>query len=433
MNVERSTTKGRPCSQFLSRLRGTGSIAPILAATLFSNLVHATTYYVATDGKDSAVGTQSAPWRTIAHAVSEMDAGDTTYVKGGVYNEGLIRFRRSGTASAPIRLLAAPGVSPEIDFGVTGSGRDFRMILIQNSAGERFEIGHISIEGFEIRRGLNGIKMYSAHDITIRRNWIHDNQSQGILGDGKNVLVDRNTINQNGNLLTCKSCNKDHGIYASGTKWVIINNLIYGNQAYGIQIAGYPWCTDGQCYGGGSKYKADASYSGASDWLIANNTIAYQNYRGGIVLWMADTKNIKIINNIFYENSQKLNNRDVHGVDFLGAGSGHVIQNNIFHASGSGGTGMFGSSAREGVHYSQSANVNRSPQFVGADATMPGKPNFALAATSPAINMGQSLPATRVSFNNVSRPNGAYDVGAYEYGSGSSLQVPTAPSGFDVQ
>src|SRR6187549_386423 len=74
----------------------------------------AATYYVATTGNNSNPGTSSQPWRTIAYAVPKMVAGDTTYVKGGTYSEGLIQFLKSGTQSAPIKLLNASGQFPII-------------------------------------------------------------------------------------------------------------------------------------------------------------------------------------------------------------------------------------------------------------------------------------------------------------------------------
>lgn len=76
---------------------------------------HTATYYVDTAGSDSNPGTKTKPWRTIAHAVNTMVAGDTTYVKGGLYNEATIRFKRSGSQAAPIKLLNAPGESPVIN------------------------------------------------------------------------------------------------------------------------------------------------------------------------------------------------------------------------------------------------------------------------------------------------------------------------------
>src|SRR5205085_12016371 len=48
----------------------------------------AATYYVATTGNDANPGSLSAPWRTISVAVSRLTAGDTLYIRGGVYTSG---------------------------------------------------------------------------------------------------------------------------------------------------------------------------------------------------------------------------------------------------------------------------------------------------------------------------------------------------------
>ncbi|MCE5229057.1 DNRLRE domain-containing protein [bacterium] len=66
---------------------------------------HAATYYVATDAgaSDGNPGTQASPWRTIAHAVATVVAGDTVMIKGGNYgNEYITMSNKSGTASKPI-------------------------------------------------------------------------------------------------------------------------------------------------------------------------------------------------------------------------------------------------------------------------------------------------------------------------------------------
>ena len=180
----------------------------------------AATYYVATSGSDSADGFQDSPWKTIAHAVRQMNAGDTTFVKGGVYNEKLIRFRKSGTAEDPIKLLNAPDESPIVDFGVTKETRLVHRFEIRSGLGATTPIGWITIEGFEIAHGYDGIKFLGAHDITIRRNWIHHSMSQGILGSGKNMVIERNTISQNG------SSPLAHGLYLSGSDYVIANTAI---------------------------------------------------------------------------------------------------------------------------------------------------------------------------------------------------------------
>ena len=61
----------------------------------------ATTYYVATNGLDSAAGTLVAPFRSIQKAASVMLPGDTCYVRGGTYRE-TVTPANSGTTDQPI-------------------------------------------------------------------------------------------------------------------------------------------------------------------------------------------------------------------------------------------------------------------------------------------------------------------------------------------
>ncbi len=123
------------------------------------------------------------------------------------------------------------------------------MVLIQNAAGHKKAMGYITIEGFEVRNGWNGIKFYNLHNSSLNRNWIHHNEAQGILGQGgHHVVFDRNRVNHNGNFVGCANgkltsigtsvCNQDHGFYMAGNYYQISNNLIYANLAFGIQVNG---------------------------------------------------------------------------------------------------------------------------------------------------------------------------------------------------
>jgi hypothetical protein len=402
----------------------------IFAFFIFISSAYAATYYVATNGSDSGSGSEGAPFRTIAYAVKKMVAGDTTYVRGGTYNEKLIMFSKSGTASAPIKLLNAPGETPVINFGVNASNRLVHRIEL-NAPGAEATIGWITIEGFELGYGYDGIKFYNAHDITIRRNWIHHAIGQGILGTGKNILIDRNVISHNGD------SKLDHGMYITGSNYVITNNLIYANGSYGLQVAGYPW--DMSEYGGGGRPfsghggRPDPSYAGASGWLIANNTFAY-NGSSGIVLWQRDTVNNRIINNIFYENSVNARSgSSPQGINFYGTSGGNTVDNNLFYASGAGGAAAMGGKEGWQNKYTGSGNIinTANPNFEGASATISGVPNFKLNPGSPAIDKGQSLSQVTWDHAGGKRPFGAaFDIGAYEFGSPpDSGSPPPNPTG----
>lgn len=407
--------------------------ACLLASALLPAVpAHTATYYVATTGSNSNPGTEDKPFLTIAYAVNTMIAGDTTYVRGGTYNESGVRFRRSGTSAAPIRLLNYPGESPVLS--CTAQNLEANSFLFYNAAGWRVAIGWITLEGFEVTNCNDGIKAFNLHDSTFRRNWIHHNRNQGFLGNnGTRVVFDRNIVNHNGDFVGCTSCNKQHGFYANGTAWTVTNNLIYGNLGYGIQLN----ASSSSIYNPASH--AGPEFAASRDWIIANNTIAYNHYRGGLVIWGSTSHNARIENNIFYENAVTQSTSTANGIDFVSVtnATGIQIRNNLFYASGSGGTQAWSATgATAGVNYTQSGNIINvgAPRFVSAGATLPPSPNFALTSTSPAIDAGRSLDITKIAIDGTTRPQGrAYDIGAYEYTPDADAQSPSAPRALQVR
>ncbi len=404
----------------------------LISALLLPLATYAATYYVATMGSNSNPGTSSQPWLTIAYATAKMVAGDTTYVRGGTYNEETIQFGTSGTQSAPIKLLSAPGESPLINFI---DKHQLHRVLFQNKAGSKYPIGWITIEGFEIAHAYDGIKIYNGHDLTIRRNWIHHSEYQGILGNGTRILIDRNRINHNGGFDACvvykPRCTLDHGIYMNGTAITITNNLFFDNLAMAIQING----SKSSMYKPG--FHPGPEFAVSENWIIANNTIAYENNGPAIVVWGSTCNNARIENNIFYENYVNGSNSNTNGVSFSSATcTGILIRNNLFYASGNGGAEAWGSRATEDIHYSQSDNIvnSNAPGFSNAPATLPASPNFTLTARSPAIDAGVILTDIREAFDGTSRPQGrAFDMGAYEHKDTNGRQEPSAPKSLQAR
>ena len=76
-------------------------------------------YYVSPGGDDAGPGSKEAPFRTLAHAASLVEAGDTVYATSGVYYEGDLFAGLEGEADRPIIFAAAEGEKPIIDGSVT--------------------------------------------------------------------------------------------------------------------------------------------------------------------------------------------------------------------------------------------------------------------------------------------------------------------------
>lgn len=144
----------------------------------------AATYIVdnrSSQASDKNPGSESLPWKTIQKAANVMVAGDTVYVKQGVYSEvhsispesdlpGL-KPQHSGEPDKPIIYAAFAGHTPILDQQSKGAG-----FLLANKH-------HITIKGFEIRNvfGAGGVytKSGSSH-ILVENCHIHDvNGPQG--------------------------------------------------------------------------------------------------------------------------------------------------------------------------------------------------------------------------------------------------------------
>lgn len=349
----------------------------------------AATYYVATTGSNSNDGlTESTPKLTIAHTVSLMVAGDTAYVHGGTYNEGYIRFSRPGTQASPIKLLNYPNEIPIIVFvnpnAPTNSNNN--RIDILHASGQNVAIGWITIEGFEITNGHDGIKWYSGHDLTIQRNKIHGNHFMGLIGiGGLRVSILKNIIHSNGNDALCAleswRCNQHHGIYAHGSDYIIRENVFYNQRTgFGIQQNGSSTSNFS------ASVHPSAEFAGAANWIIDSNTFAYQYRRGGIVMWGANCDGTRIENNIFYENNVTNLNSGPQGIEFTSASNstGTSFRNNHCYASGSGNTTCLGSGSPADIITSGNVINISPPAFVdGGSNSLPVSPDFRLTASAP--------------------------------------------------
>ncbi len=68
-------------------------------------------------GDNRNAGTKEAPWKTISHALRHLKAGDTLYVRGGVYYEN-VYLALVGKKDAPITLRSYPGEQAVLDGGL---------------------------------------------------------------------------------------------------------------------------------------------------------------------------------------------------------------------------------------------------------------------------------------------------------------------------
>lgn len=190
-------------------------------------------YYVSDEGSDSNSGSEALPFRTIQYAVDSVEAGDTIYVRAGIYHENVI-VNRSGTSSRPIRIMAYPNELPVIDGQYSLPNGDAvncsdvqpyhcfvysPLVLLRGS--------HLEFSGFKIIRSRGrgiGVTAPSSRD-TVSNILIN-----GCIVDGtRNAAINI----QDAEYITVQSCDVSHGAdfatharSASHLNWPVIVNII---------------------------------------------------------------------------------------------------------------------------------------------------------------------------------------------------------------
>src|SRR6201996_1112631 len=80
----------------------------------FDCLASGASYYVAPWGSNHNSGSSpQSPWQSLRYAAFQMQAGDTLFVRGGIYsNQGFTIPAGVGTPSSPLRIRAYTGEAP---------------------------------------------------------------------------------------------------------------------------------------------------------------------------------------------------------------------------------------------------------------------------------------------------------------------------------
>ncbi|MBC7820235.1 MAG: hypothetical protein IAG10_25405, partial [Planctomycetaceae bacterium] len=68
-------------------------------------------------GDDAQDGSRERPWRTVAHALRQLSAGDTLLLRGGVFREN-VSISLAGRRDAPITIASFPGEQAILDGGL---------------------------------------------------------------------------------------------------------------------------------------------------------------------------------------------------------------------------------------------------------------------------------------------------------------------------
>ena len=401
---------------------------------------------------DRNPGTEDLPWKTISKAANTLQAGDTVYIKEGVYKERVIP-RNSGKDDNYISYVAYAGDEVIID-GSNISLPDDLAGLFHISGKSYIKIIGLQIMNAGPHNNNAGILIDNSAHIIIEGNYIYNTTSSAIgIWNSHDIIVDSNEIELACNdgeqeCITVATTNNfevryNHvhhgGAGGLGGEGIDIkdgssNGRVYGNVVHDLSRIGiYVDAWDKHTYNieifGNVVYNCPSGFAVASErgGLLENvkiyNNIAYHNEWAGMEIGGWDygykhpMKNITMINNNFCNNGGEWGvgiyheNPDAENI---------IIRNNI--CSGNSGSQIeiegnpknfvldhnliYGYSSYYGEDY-----VEGNPLFINASIG-----DFHLQAGSPAIDSGSSINAPVNDFDGNYRPKqNGYDIGAFEF------------------
>ncbi len=220
--------------------------------------------WVSASGQDTAEGSESKPFKTVAKALSLVKPGEAIYLKSGTYSERLRLDEKGGSSSRYLTLKAAPGATPVFKGG-TGSrtpmldvrGAYWRIEgLTFDAAGDKAFVAfwrgagahHGILRACTLKNGTEGAGVYvaqQAQDVLIEGNSISHFRRSGADSHGvcvqtnaRNVIVRANDIHHNsGDGVQCLSA--EGGATEAGTPFdnlLVEDNDLHENQENGVDI-----------------------------------------------------------------------------------------------------------------------------------------------------------------------------------------------------
>jgi len=175
------------------------------------------------------------PYQNITSGLEHAASGDTIFVYNGTYHEHLI-------INKSITLVGENRSTTTIDGDNAGS-----VVLVTAD--------NVSVRGFTVKNGENGIYVISSYNCTIEGNLVEDNKNRGILiSKSQNSTVRRNyvvrtrpgygiNINASKNILVEENGATNNyfdgiGLFSS-SKSIVRGNTINGNSLFGM-VVDYP-------------------------------------------------------------------------------------------------------------------------------------------------------------------------------------------------
>jgi parallel beta-helix repeat protein len=296
--------------------------------------------FVSPGGNDSNSGSENSPFRTIRHAVSELRAGDTLYMRGGIYTgpENVIdtvtgAVPGGASWSTPVTIAGFPGESVTIQ-----PPHNTHALRLTSPASCYILCQDFTVDYRDDESGREGIYLSGgAHHNRFLRLEVRYAKSFGIGfssnggNSGFNEVIDcdvHDTGNGSGDPLN------GHGLYISTSDNLFQGNQVHDNEGYGIdlydndgaQLVSRNVVRDNRIFGNGSHGKTAYGLSIASgnDNRVSGNAI-YGN-RGGVLVY-TNSINAQLSGNTIYGNNP------LEGI-LIQYATGTVLKDNVIYGNG---------------------------------------------------------------------------------------------------
>jgi hypothetical protein len=262
----------------------------VLLSLLVSVPAFPATYVVDPAGNDANSGDISAPWRTIQHAASKVNPGDTVTIHAGTYQES-VNVSRGGNDGSLVTFAADSGavlVSPDptasweafnvlegVAFvalqGIEATGGFDETIFLRPGSHD------ISIQDCNLHQNQAGIIINGAYSISVQGCMLHDNSKLGIrvAGASHDVTVSDTDSFGNGTPGVCSSAVDGFAAAQSAYRITFLRTRSYQNGGDGYDFKGDQITLD-------SIQSFNNACTGVKLWQNASvqNCLIYGNARG---------------------------------------------------------------------------------------------------------------------------------------------------------
>ncbi len=291
-------------------------------------------YYVATTGDDSQPGTEARPWRTVQKAADTMVAGDSVFIRAGLYSEEVMP-QNSGALGSEIVYKAYPNEEVIIEGDPGHSGATiyledftplhhlrFENLSLRNAGFANFYAGastigpkhHITLDGLTVSGAYLGIFFKSGvTDSEIRNSDLFGNQYNIYLNRlCTDIVIDENEIHDTAFLVPTDFNSNNINLYGAtgeNRRITITNNHVHHGIVQGIEVfhAEDVIVRNNYCHDNGATgIQIEANVTDGisrrivvEDNLCENNSRTYQAETG---IWIDDSDDVIVQNNVIRGN-----------------------------------------------------------------------------------------------------------------------------------